>query len=511
MAVPGLGAQGLSAGGDLPRFPITGFEVEGVLPLPEARVLQVLAPYIRSDADLETLGAATQALEKALQAEGWGLYRLAVPPQPLNGPVRLQALRFELGRVDVQGNTRRDAAQILRALPVLQPGTTPNLSDLAVQTALSNDNPGKHVNVTLKPADQQDQVDALVQVAEQPDWTADVLWTNAGNAATGRDRLTAVLSHHNLWEQDHRAQLAYTTSLDRPGRVSQWGALYRWSVPRRGEAWGVSVSASDVVGDFGSFSSQGGGHALGLSWLRHEAPQGKRRSWWTAGWDMKYFAAGQTTAAGVVVASSARDRVSSPVSVGYNTRWTDGPVTTVAGVEGVVQPWGGSRLASYQTENPGISQAHWAALRGSLSHRRPLGTWQLEARVQGQWTSTALLAGEQFGVGGAQSVRGMAERPLAADNGLQASVEMGTPLGTPVWRGLVFADAAWLHNRSSTATSRVRSDQVASVGVGLRFSDQVHRQVVVTYGHVVNGSVAPYSEAPRRGDGRWHVAAILRF
>jgi len=494
------------------RFPITAFEIEGALPLPAEQVRSLLAPYHLPGGTLDTLGAATEALERALQAAGWGLYRLSLPPQNLTGTVQLRVLRFELGSVEVQGNRRRDATQVLRALPVLAPGTTPNLHGLAIQTALANDNPAQHLNVTLKASDQDDKVDALVQVTEAPDWSANLLWSNTGNPSSGRERLTGVLSHHNLWGLDHQAQLAYTTSLTQPSRVSQWGLMYRVPVAAKGESWGVSASVSDVVGDFGAFTSQGGGQALGLSWSRHLAPEGQRRAWWSATWDLKWFSAGQTTAAGVVVPSTARGRLSVPLSLGHNSRWSDGPVQTVLGVEAVLQFGGATRLAAYQSENPGISRARWAALKVQATHRRPLWTvWQVDARAQGQWASTALLAGEQFGVGGAQSVRGMSERPLAADSGVQATLEISRSLGAPAWRGFVFADAAWLHNHAASATGRVAADHVASVGLGLRYSDQAHRQLVLGYGQVVNGSVAPFSAAPRQGDTRWHVSAALRF
>lgn len=497
---------------DPATFPITGFEVVGDLPLPPERVSALLAPYVRSDASLETLGLATQAVDGALQQAGWGLYRLQVPPQELGGVLRLQTLRFDLGQVEVQGATTRGVAGILMGLPSLQPGHTPNLHDLAVQTALSNENPSKHLTVTLKPSDQTDRVDALVQVAEQPVWSSGAHWANTGSRGAGRDRLTLVAAHHNLWKLDHQASVAYTTSLERSGQVSQWGVSYRWPVYRQGASWSVAWSWSDVVGDFGGFTSQGGGHALGVTRVQHMAPQGPRRSWWSVGIDLKHFDAGQTSAAGVVVPSAARSRLSTPLVLGYHSRWSEGPIQSAAGVDAAWHGWAQGRLASYQSENPGLSQTRWMSAKAHASHRRPLGERaQLSIRGQAQWASTALLAGEQFGVGGATSVRGTQERPLAADSGLQGSFEASTPLFHPSWRAMAFVDMAWLRNRSSTATGRVAVDHVASWGAGVLYSDQAYRQFNLVYGHVLNGSVSPLSVAPRRGDSRWHASVSVRF
>src|SRR5208283_3112149 len=53
--------------------------------------------------------------------------------------------------------------------------------------------------------------------------------------------------------------------------------------------------------------------------------------------------------------------------------------------------------------------------------------WQTRAVVNGQYTANPLVPGEQFGLGGATSVRGFDERVIADDRGVSGSVELYTP------------------------------------------------------------------------------------
>ena len=48
----------------------------------------------------------------------------------------------------------------------------------------------------------------------------------------------------------------------------------------------------------------------------------------------------------------------------------------------------------------------------------------LSARLDGQWSDEPLIPGEQFGIGGARSVRGYEEREASGDSGFFVSAEL---------------------------------------------------------------------------------------
>lgn len=512
--LPLLAALSCAAPALAQTFGLKGFEVTGDNPLDGATTTRILAPFLREDASLEILQRATAALEAELRARGYSLYRVALPPQTLGDTVSLTVVRFTLNEVVVSGARHRSEDNVRASLPELRPGHSPNIRRLAVQTALANENPSRQVTVALRESPELDQIDAEIQVRDSRPWNLAVNWNNAGSSQTGHDRLTVAGSHHNLFDRDHQFAAAYTTSLDKPSNVRQLGLSYRVPLYALGGSLGASFTTSDVVGDFGVFTSSGAARTFGLQYVHYLQPQGGRRSYVTLGLEDRWYEAGETLAGGVIVPAATVDRRSRPLSLGY-----------VARVEGTRSLWGyqaelvwntgsgsGNNLNAYRSENPGLDRASWHALRLGANYSAGLGNgWVWSLRAQGQWSPHALIAGEQFGLGGANSVRGAAERAISADSGLQASAEITTPELAPGLRLAGFIDAGWLRNQRSTATGRLASDQIASVGVGLRYGHARGVAVSLDYGHILSGSASLLTLAPRKGDHKLHFSASFKF
>ncbi|BAZ50058.1 surface antigen variable number [Nostoc sp. NIES-4103] len=90
-----------------------------------------------------------------------------------------------------------------------------------------------------------------------------------------------------------------------------------------------------------------------------------------------------------------------------------------------------------------------------------------------QLASTTLLASEQFGLGGTNSVRGYRQDLLLTDNGALASAELRLPiLRVSEWNGVLqvspFVDVGTAWNNSSSRDEN-DTNTLASVGLGLRW------------------------------------------
>lgn len=497
-----------------PVFAIRGFQVAGPNPLGEGETARILAPFLRADATLATLQAATSALEQALRERGFGLHRVALPPQEVGGSVKLEIVTFTVSQVDIEGRQIYDADNVRRALPELQEGRTPNFRQLAIQTAITNENPNKQVQVNIREGDEPDRIHATIRVKEQRPWNFAVSASNAGSDASGRDRVTVSGGHTNLFNRDHQFVGAYTTSVEKTSDVRQLGLSYRAPLYAQGGVVGASYTRSDVVGDFGAFTSTGAGHTFGVNYTLYLPPEGGRRSYVTLGLQDKVFDAAKIND---IVVPGQLDRRSRPVVLGYTAR-----------MESDRSSWGyhaefafntgagaGNDLASYRSEDPRIDTVRWKALRGGVSILAPLWqTWLVGARAEFQASPDVLISGEQFGLGGATSVRGTAiERPISGDQGVSASVELTTPELAPGLRLLGFVDAGWLGNHRPDAAGKPNSDRLASVGVGLRLAAG-RFSLAADYGRIVAGSRVPLAfnaAAPRRGDDKLYVSASVRF
>ena len=495
-----------------PVFTIKGFNITGENPLADGDTTRALAPYLRTDATLDTLQKATAALETALRDRGFALHRVVLPPQDIGATVKLNIVKFVMGSVTVEGHSNYSADNIRASLPELVEGSTPNFNKLAVQTAIANENAGKQVQVTLKEGQVADKIDAKVVVKESKPWNFSLGLSNTGSNATGNDRLTLSGGHANVFGRDHQVIGAYTTSFERMSDVKQLGLNYRIPFYRAGGVLGLSLTRSDVVGNFGDFSSTGAGETLGLNYSHYLAPQGGYRSFITVSLDDKLFKASQIN--GVAVQTGRRSR---PLTLGYNAR-----------VESDTAVWGYStdlafnldsgadnNLAAYLTEDARITTSNWRALRGAGNYLTSFGGgWLWSVRGQFQYSADALISGEQFGLGGASSVRGTGERPIAGDSGLFASTEVSTKELMPGLRVLGFVDAGWLSNHNPNGNPKPSSDSLSSVGLGLRFSSQSGFTVSADYGRIISGSLLPFvpnSGIPLTGDVKFHINFSARF
>lgn len=497
-----------------PVFAIKGFKITGDNPLGDGETSRILAPYLRADANMDVLQKATASLEAALRERGYGLHRVALPPQDVGDTVTLEIVKFTISKLTIEGASLYDEDNIRRTVPELRVGHTPNFKKMAVQTAIANENPNKQIQVGIKEADEPDKIDATLSVKEQRPWTFALSLSNGGSESSGRDRFTVTGGHTNLFNRDHQFTGAYTTSLERMSDVKQLGLSYRVPLYELGGVVGLSYTRSDVVGNFGVFTSTGAGHTFGANYTAYLPPDGGRRSYVTVGFDDKVFNASKIND---IVVPGQVTRRSRPVSVGYTARTDSDNASWGYNAELAANTSGGAGndLLSYQTEDPRISTTRWKALRAGINYTAAFGgNWLWTARSQMQYSPDVLISGEQFGLGGTASVRGTkTERPISGDKGLLASLEVTTPEFIPGLRLAGFVDAGWLANNNPNGTSKPSSDQLAGVGLGLRYNKGPFA-MTADYGRLVKGSKVPLTintGSPQKGDDKLSVNMSVKF
>jgi hemolysin activation/secretion protein len=496
-----------------PNFVIRGFDITGENPLADGEVSRILAPYLRTDATIDTLQKATAALEAALKERGFSLYKVALPPQEVGKSVTLNIVKFVIGKVTIEGRNRFSEANIRASIPELEEGASPNFQALAVQTTIANESQGKQLQVALKESDDADKIDVRIVVKEAKPWNFSVSESNTGSTATGNDRLTLAGSHSNLFDLDHQMTAAYTTSLQRAGDVRQLGLNYRIPLYRRGAVLGVNYTHSDVVGNFGTFSSTGAGQTLGLIYNHYLPPDGGYRSYIGLGLDDKQFDVTQINGAPLAGQLVRRSR---PLTLGYTARVESDSVVWGYNVDLVANLPGGSGtdLLSYQSEDARIGSVNWKLLRGGANYLTGFANgamWGVRGQIQ--LSPDALISGEQFGLGGSASVRGTGERPISGDSGLLVSTELTSRELAPGLRLLGFVDAGWLSNRNPNGNPKPANDSLSSAGVGLRYAVS-SVTVSADFGRVIGGSTLPFvagSGSPQTGDQKLHVNLSARF
>lgn len=496
-----------------PVFAIKGFNITGENPLSERDTTLTLAPFLRNDASIDTLQKATAALEKMLRDKGFGLHRVSLPPQEVGDTVTLTIVKFVIGKITIEGASRYNEANILNSLPELREGSTPNFNRLAVQTTIANENQGKQVQVALKESEEADKIDATVTVNENKPWSFSLSTANSGSNSSGRDRTTISGGHSNVFNLDHQFVGAYTTSLARIKDVTQIGLSYRIPLYSQGGVVGLSFSRSDVVGNFGTFSSTGAGRTMGANYTLYLPPEGGKRRFFSIGLDDKLF---NISLINNIPIPGQADRRSRPITLGYNVRSESDTQNLSYNAEIAFNTGSGrgNDLASYQTEDPRIRSVRWKAIRAGANYATNLpANFVLGLRGLFQYSPDVLISGEQFGIGGTTSVRGAEERPLSGDRGIFGSVEITTPDFLEGLRALVFIDAGFISNSNPNGGTKPSSDKLRSVGLGLRYNIG-NFALNADYGRLIAGSNVPLSinsNSPQKGDGKLNVNASVRF
>jgi hemolysin activation/secretion protein len=252
---------------------------------------------------------------------------------------------------------------------------------------------------------------------------------------------------------------------------------------------------------------------MGLNYNHYLPPDGGYRSYIGFGLDDKQF---DVTKINGIPLAGQQVRRSRPLTLGYTGKMeSDASVWGYSLDFAVNTPGGdGNDIASYQTEDSRIANIDWKAVRGSASYLTSgANGWLLGIRAQFQYSPDALIAGEQFGLGGASSVRGVGERLLSGDSGMLLSTEVTSRELAPGLRVLGFVDAGWLSNRNANGNPKPSSDSLSSAGFGLRYTLPAIT-MSADYGRVLGGSTLPYvagSGIPQTGDQKLHVNLSAKF
>ena len=489
------------------RFEVERFEVEGDNPLSEARTQEVLGPFTGTHAGVDGLLAATDALEQAIADAGVAFQRVVLPPQSLrDGTVVLRLVVFTVAQVEVRGAQHHTEANIRRSVPALREGETPDTRAIARNLALANLQPWKSTNLTLR--ESETRTDGLDATLEVEDRRPRLLWSaldNTGSAPTGPFRWSAGASLGNLFDHDHTLNASYTTSPGHGSQVRQWALGYSAPVYRLGDTLSAFYVRSDVESGrvLETFDVSGAGVFGGLLYTHELERRGRLTHRVFVGLDDRRFD-NDLVLAGTDIDVAPPPVRSRPVSLHYGAEYAGADWGLDLSVQ-YARNWqsgGGNDDSTYAVSRSG-AKAGWDALRGGAMLSRSLpARWTLRGLLEGQIANEALIAGEQFGVGGVRSVRGFSEREVAGDDGVRGSVELWSP-AVATFAGLrfvVFADVGHV----SSALEPGRDDTVASVGWGVRWHWKEHVALLLDVGTVVEGTET------RTGGTRGHLNLSVR-
>lgn len=491
-----------------PRLDVTRFRVDGDTLFPGSEVDQLLSPYVGEKRSIKDIEQAARELERNLHQRGYVFHRVFVPAQkPVGGEVVLQVIRFNLASVAVKGNEHFSAGNIRRSLPTLKEGAAPDMSSLGRDLTAANSNPAKQAAVTFREGKKPETVDAEIKVKDASPLNFFAGYTaNRSLDPFQRDdslyRMTLGIQHSNLFDLDHVATFSYTTDPRDLGRVTLLGGYYQIPIYGTGLNLAAYYTHSDVDSGRiqqggGFFDVSGKGEFYGLRLTQALPRLGAAQQTVSVAIDERYFENG-TTFLGTQVQPNVASR---PLSVRYALHQDEAWGSYGGNIEYAVNLGGGAANRSVNYQLNGGDYA-WDAWRYGIDLSLANTGWNYAARVRGQWTSHALISGEQFGLGGVNSVRGFADREVAGDYGYLWNLEAKAPeILFPQLRPVFFVDGGQAYSR--TAQHR---ETLLSAGGGLRWVAQ-HFEASLDLARVLDRNSLNVEESFTR----LHFSVFLRY
>jgi hemolysin activation/secretion protein len=499
---------------------VAGFQVSGNSLLPAAEVDKVLMPLLglRSMPELQRAAAAVQAL---YAEAGYGAVVAYVPPQTgSDGIVRITVMEGKVAQVTVAGSRRYPEDRIKATLSDLVPGRTPRLDRIDTQLRMANENPARQMQLLLQPGKHSGEADARITVEDLPTQRTTVGLDNTGSDRNGEYRASLSWQHGNLSDRDDVASLQFQTSPTSPSQVKVLSAGYRLPMYSRHLVLDAFAAWSDVDGGTtptfaGDLSFNGKGRIFGLRLAHYLRRWGEFDQRWAVGLDHRAYI-NRCTVAGLPegACGPAGENVTvHPLTLDYSAQ-AGGRLSLGFNASLLANLRLGGKDAgpdAFAAVRPGASPGYMALRLGVVGGAQIADEWTMRGRITAQITGDALVPGEQFGLGGASSVRGYEEREVVGDTGAFASIEVGSPSLLPADSGrrltlLAFADAGLVRNQNDAACLDDRNRcSLASLGLGARFgAGNLQARIDLAY---------PMKSAARtqRHDPRAHFAVNYGF
>jgi len=489
---------------DEPRFEIRRFVFDGAKLVTPEQLNAETGAFVGTGKTFADVQRALEAVEKIYSRLGYSAVQVVLPEQELDkGEIRFQVIEAKIGRVIVEGNKFFDEANIRASLPALKSGEAPNINAIARNLRVANENPAKQTTVLLRSGQEEATVDAVARVVDEDPIKGSVTVDSSGTQKTGRLRVGLGFQNANAWGLDHQFTFQFVTApyrdedpLKDKNSLSLWpskdvqilGASYRIPLYRSGDVIDLTWAHSNVgTGQVAGFAITGVGSVAGVRYTKNLDRIDDYEHRVSVAYDFRgYNNKGIRPAGGTV--QIIPDINVHPISVQYSgsfRRQDSETAFSIGFTKNIPGGKDGTGTQFCQTRQVTVAgSGHFECARGdfllyrwAFNHNMAMAAdWQARFALNGQLTRDMLIPGEQFGVGGVESVRGFLEREIISDKGYRGSFEVYSPdfgkwttISGMRLRAVFFYDwGAVRRNRPSA--SEIHDQYVSSHGVGLRLS-----------------------------------------
>jgi hemolysin activation/secretion protein len=425
--------QAAAFGQPAPTFDILEFQVEGNSVLSVGAIERAVTPFLGEGKQMASVEAARVALEKAYQGAGFLTVFVDVPEQRVEGGiVILNVTEGRIERLKVSGSRYFSQGYIREKVPELADGRVPNFNEVQRQLALVNRTEERRVQPIMRAGVTPGTVETELKVDDKLPLFGSVEINNRAAADTKPLRLTATARYENLFQLDHSIALSFSTA---PQDTAESRVLsINYTIPGADQAaWvGYFVNSDSNVAALGDVNVLGKGRTFGLRYVRPVTSAAADETH-SISLGLDYKDMKEDTRSGSNLISTPLRYL--PFQLGYNGSFDHGARrSTLLSLQAAVAfrailqrnvDCPGGTADQFACKRQG-GDGGFATLRTDVRHSMPLGAasaGSLNLRLGAQMATGPVPSGEQYTIGGAETVRGYHEAEGAGDRGVLGSVE----------------------------------------------------------------------------------------
>lgn len=485
---------------------------------------ELMQPYLGKPADLKTLQTITQEVIEYYREKDQPVVWVCLPQQNITtGVVQFIVAEAKMGAAHVEGQQWIDPNEIRNQLRI-RPGELVRQNILLADIQWMNRNPFRQVTAAYKAGKELETTDIHLKAQDRFPARFYTGYENTGNDLTGKDRWYGGFNWGDAFGiTNNLFSYQYTTSSDFDG-LQAHSASDIFPLPWRhllsvfGSYDQTQAELTTPMELHGKSWNLGTRYIIPLPqiklerdlWLEHELQ---------TGFDFKQ-SNNDLDFGGALVSNTLTDI--NQFNAEYHFTLHDPAGATFIGAALYQSPGGWSdnnKDWKFQTTRA-LSQADYIYTRFEISRQTQL-PWKISLHNQliGQWSNANLLASEQLGLGGRDTIRGYQENETRGDEGWYTRNELHITLpslgelfdnfGCPNFNDhlilLAFWDYGIAQNKHLPAGEN-RDTELSSLGPGLRYTITPHLSILADYGFQL---LDPHTNSPLNSN--LHLSITLSY
>lgn len=473
------------------KFTLNSLEIEGLGVYGENDIAPLYQNKLGTTVSLADIYAVATALTNKYRNEGYILTQVIVPPQTIeSGTVRLKVVEGFVDNVTVEGSDDESAMRLIRAYADnIRSDNALNVKQLEKFLLLINDLPGIEARSILSPSKTRAGASDLRVIVERDPYDAILSLDNHGSRYLGPVQLGAAGSLNSFLGQNERitGKLVLAPELGESYELAYGSLSYMQPVNAYGTTAEFFASHTDTEPGYNldDFDVEGRSQYFRVT---AEHPFIRTRSHnlyghvafdWRDVESKNNLEATRHDRIRALRAGGRYEFLDTLLGAGLNSL----ELEASKGINIFGASDEGDANLSRATGDPEFFKLNAEAQR----LQRITSEVNLLMAVRGQWASDALLASEEFGVGGVNYGRAYDPSEIVGDDGVAGKVEIqwNEPRKFNMFEDYQlygFYDIGKVWNQDAT-TSTGKKNSLASTGVGIRadFANDIEAGAAIAF------------------------------